>query len=177
MRSRESTSSWRYSVSTRPTGMKRLAQMLIVDAAAARLLLAFHKTGDMQGYYTGFLDELLEDEEPMNGARRITMEQCGLTVEQTELRAVFRFSAQDYPGADEYEYYTSSYGGELSESENVRPQWFGLEQIPYQQMPADDALWYPSFLAGKLQRGSFHFGPGMKELLHYELFEVDDLRN
>ena len=156
-------------------GTKRLAQMLVVDVAAGRILLAFHKQGDMQGCYTGFLDELLEGETPESGAVRITTEQCGLIVELAELRAVFRFTGEDYPGADEYEYYTSSYRGTPREGVQVRPQWFELDQIPYELMPADDALWYPPFLAGKLQRGSFHFGPGMKELLRHQFSEVDEL--
>ena len=155
--------------------MKRLAQMLIVDTATDRILLAFRKTGDMQGYYTGLLDELLEHETPESGVARITTGQSGLAVEQVELRAVFLFTGDDYPGANEYEYYATSHSGRLRESARVRPEWFDLDRIPYERMPADDALWYPGFLAGKLQRGSFHFGPGMRELKRYDLFEVADL--
>tara|TARA_B100001123_G_scaffold143126_1_gene166358 strand:+ start:275 stop:403 length:129 start_codon:yes stop_codon:yes gene_type:complete len=42
-------------------------------------------------------------------------------------------------------------------------------------MPADDALWYPLFLDGRLQRGTFHFDKEMVKVPEYELIEVQKL--
>ena len=149
--------------------------MILVDPDAKRILLGYHKTGEMAGHYTGFLDEMLKDEPPQDAATRITREQCGIIVSQEELRAVLVFTAEGYGSADEYEYYATIFEGEPQETDAIKPAWFDFDKIPYSQMPADDAIWYPPFLDGKLQRGEFHFAPGMKTLLRHELHEVDSL--
>ena len=32
-------------------------------------------------------------------------------------------------------------------SSTMKPQWFNISEIPYESMPADDAVWYPHVLA------------------------------
>ena len=49
------------------------------------------------------------------------------------------------------------YEGELHESEEVRPEWFPVEKIPYSSMWPDDFYWLPLFLKGKKFHGHFHF--------------------
>ena len=39
----------------------------------------------------------------------------------------------------------------------TRLAWFKQDEIPYSQMPADDAIWYPPFLNGQKMRGFFNF--------------------
>jgi 8-oxo-dGTP diphosphatase/2-hydroxy-dATP diphosphatase len=47
--------------------------------------------------------------------------------------------------------------GEITESEEMRPQWFELDKIPFDQMWQDDKHWFPLFLAGKKFRGKILF--------------------
>jgi len=155
--------------------MKRLAQTLVVDTAARRILLAYHTMGDYAGSYTGFLGEVRDDESAAATSMRIAREQSGIDLVGPQLRAIFRFSSADWETVDEYEYYVESYAGSPRESAEVRPEWFGIDDIPFTQMPADDALWYPGFLNGVRQRGSFRFASGENALLHHELYEVEEL--
>ena len=152
-----------------------LAQMIIVDSRLHRILLVCHKTGEMSGYYTGLLGEVYENETPLEGAVRIAQDMCGISVQEAELRAIFEFTLDDSDIENEYEYYTTQFNGQPRETSHIKPEWFEFDKIPYSQMPADDAVWYPPFLNGKLQRGKFHFTRDIKTLLHYEIYEVDAL--
>jgi hypothetical protein len=39
--------------------------------------------------------------------------------------------------------------GEAKESEEMRPYWFAISEIPYAEMWPDDSLWLPELLAGR----------------------------
>ena len=51
------------------------------------------------------------------------------------------------------------------------PEWFAFDQIPFQKMWADDALWYPLFLSGKTFEGEFYF-ENTHDLKRHELRET-----
>ena len=149
--------------------------MIIVDSRLHRILLVRHKIGEMSGYHTGLLGEINEDETPQEAAIRIAHDMCGISVQKAELRAVFEFTFDDSDAETEYEYYTTQFNGRPRETDHIKPEWFEIDEIPYSLMPADDAVWYPPFLDGKLQRGKFHFARDNKTLLHHEVYEVDAL--
>ena len=149
--------------------------MIVVDSQSDRILLACHKTGEMSGYYTGLLGEIIENETPQEAAIRITHDLCGISVQTAELRAVLEFTFDDSDAETEYEYYTTRFSGRPQETAHIKPEWFKIDEIPYSLMPADDAVWYPPFLEGKLQRGKFHFARDINTLLHHEVYEVDAL--
>jgi hypothetical protein len=46
-------------------------------------------------------------------------------------------------------YETWNFSGEAQESEEMRPAWFPEDQIPFDQMWADDQHWLPLLLEGK----------------------------
>ena len=152
-----------------------LAQLLLVDPEQSRILLAYHKNGEFEGVYTALLDNVNEQEEPHDAAVRIALELAGIHAQDLTLRAVLKFSSPAYETVDEYEYHSCNYHGTPREGERVRPEWFAFDQIPYDQMPADDAIWYPPFLEGRLQLGSFHFAADQQTLEHHSLEVVDSL--
>ncbi len=45
--------------------------------------------------------------------------------------------------------------GEPVETEEMRPQWFSIDAIPYTEMWPDDEYWFPLLLAGKRFKGTF----------------------
>ena len=47
--------------------------------------------------------------------------------------------------------------------------------IPYENMWADDKYWLPLLLSGRKFRGNFHFNEDL-EISHYELNEVNEPR-
>ena len=48
--------------------------------------------------------------------------------------------------------------GEAREAEEMRPEWFALDSIPYSQMWDDAAHWLPRVLAGNIVDATFWYG-------------------
>ncbi|MCS5635012.1 MAG: NUDIX domain-containing protein [Myxococcota bacterium] len=151
---------------------RQLAQMIVVDRQRGRILLALHKSGTWEDFYTGLLGEVHEAEEPAAAAVRIAREQAGIVISQCEHLATFRFSSGAWAPANEFEFLAESHTGELRESAVLRPEWFAIDEIPYDKMPADDALWYPAFLALKPMKGHFNFAEDGVTLLSHAIEEV-----
>lgn len=71
-------------------------------------------------------------------------------------------------------YKTDKWTGEPTETEEMKPQWFKISEIPYPEMWPDDILWMPKVFAGVLVRGSFMFGEN-EQITEYYLNEVETL--
>ncbi len=151
-----------------------LVQTIIIDTVNNKVLLGFHKSGPDAGHYTGLLGYPSKGEDLETAAIRLAAEQAGVIIENLKLRTINTFNA-DGLCEEEYDYYCESFTGEPVETETIRPEWFALDAIPYKQMPADDEVWYPPFLQGKLLRGEFNFDPEMQVMLSHTLTEVDTL--
>ena len=54
-------------------------------------------------------------------------------------------------------------------TEEMRPEWFSYDNIPFDTMWPDDRIWFPLFLKGQQFLGEFHFSEVMIESTH-ELF-------
>ena len=155
--------------------VRRLSQTLVLDPASNRVLLGLHKTGPFVGNYTGLIGYVHDSEACEAAARRIALELVDVVLGPLELGAVFRFTTQSTDPADEYEFLCTEFTGRPIETASMTPAWFSLEQIPYNQMPADDGLWYPGFLRGQRLTGSFDFVRGKNELLSHQLEVVSEL--
>ncbi len=59
-----------------------------------------------------------------------------------------------------------SWEGEPTESEEMKPQWFPVSEIPYEKMWQDDILWLPQVLAGEHLKGTFSFDEQDNMLTH-----------
>jgi 8-oxo-dGTP diphosphatase/2-hydroxy-dATP diphosphatase len=63
--------------------------------------------------------------------------------------------------------------GEPLETEEMKPQWFPLNAVPYHQMWPDDKYWYPLLFQNKFFQGYFVF-QGHDNILSHDLREVDE---
>ncbi len=50
-----------------------------------------------------------------------------------------------------------SYTGDPVETEEMKPEWFAFDKIPFDHMWSDDAFWLPLLIEGKSFEGVFHF--------------------
>ena len=151
---------------------RQLVQTLVVRPDERQILLGLHKAGEFAGFYTGLLGACETGEDLEIAARRVALELCELDIRRLELRAVFEFREDGSDDiVDEFEYYCGTFSGRPTETHRMQPEWFDVEAIPYDRMPADDAIWYPPFLAGKRLRGSFVFAKDGTALLSYDLTE------
>lgn len=54
-------------------------------------------------------------------------------------------------------YLVRKWEGDPIETEEMKPQWFRTEEIPYDQMWSPDRYWLPKVLAGEKVKATFLF--------------------
>ena len=63
---------------------------------------------------------------------------------------------------------TRKFSGNMTESEEMRPQWWPENEVPFKQMWLDDEIWYPHMLKSKKFKGYFLF-QGQEKILDHKL--------
>lgn len=132
---------------------------LCIVRQSERILLGMKKRGFGAGKWNGFGGKVGADESIEAAAKREVLEECGLVVE--EMRSVGKLNFTFEGGTDVLEvniFDVTKFSGEPTESEEMKPEWFALDAIPYSEMWADDEFWLPAMLEGKIISGAFHFG-------------------
>ncbi len=111
-----------------------------------------------------------------------TMEECmireaneeiGIIIDKVnlEIAAVlhFYFDANPEWNMDVYIYKINEYSGEIIETDEIKPLWFDLDKIPYENMWEDDTYWLPRLLAGERNMEyNFYFDKENWKIRHHE---------
>ena len=110
-------------------------------------------------------------------ARREIREEAGMEVDMLEKVGIIDFEFKGDPEILEVHLFRStSFSGNPVETEEMKPQWFDVDKIPFENMWPDDQYWFPFFLAGKKFKGKFLF-QGHDIILRQELSEVMEINN
>jgi 8-oxo-dGTP pyrophosphatase MutT (NUDIX family) len=73
-----------------------------------------------------------------------------LTEQELSVRGVFHFHFAQEPHQDmDVHLFTWQYDGDFAETEEMKPQWRDVDQIPYDQMRDDDKYRLPRIIADK----------------------------
>jgi len=135
------------------------------------VLLGMKKRGFGEGFWNGFGGKIKKGETIKEAAIRECKEEAGIIVTQIEPRGTLRFSnEEDDKILHVYVFVVKAYLGTPQETEEMRPQFFPLDKIPYKNMWPDDRYWIPLLLGGKYFFGTFHFSDD-KTIKSYELHE------
>ena len=121
------------------------------------LLLIDKLTGLGKGKVNAPGGKIEQGESPVECAIRETFEEVGLQVHDAREVAHLRFLMSDYPDIECFAFSALSYSGSASSSQEARPFWCPIAEIPYNKMWADDVLWLPKVLEGRFVRGDFRF--------------------
>ncbi|XP_061079952.1 oxidized purine nucleoside triphosphate hydrolase isoform X1 [Conger conger] len=160
--------------SLRPMFTSKLLTLVLV-VQPGRVLLGMKKRGFGIGRWNGFGGKVQPGETIEEAARRELQEESALTVDTLDKIGNIKFEfVGETELMDVHIFRADSFNGEPTESDEMRPQWFDWESIPYDQMWPDDRMWFPLMLQKKKFLGYFKF-QGHDVILNQQLEEVDEI--
>jgi len=137
-----------------------------------KILLAMKKRGFGKGWWNGAGGKPKEGEELIDAVYREMQEELGITPKDPKHHGILHFFFDDEtPDWQVHVFRAEDFSGEPTESEEMRPAWFALEEIPYDKMWSDDPHWLPLLLEGKRFEGKFRFRDNNTMISH----EVSEL--
>ena len=154
--------------------MKKVLTLCIIHQEP-KVLLGMKKIGFGKGRWNGFGGKVEQGESIEEAAKRELMEEVGITVKDIQRLGVLDFSWRDkLQDLEVHVFKANDFLGEPVESNEMIPQWFDRNEIPFDKMWQDDKHWLPLFLAGKKFRGKFIFDD-LDNILNYSLDEIEEI--
>lgn len=132
-----------------------------------RVLLIHKKRGLGAGKINGPGGRIAPGESTRDCAIREAQEELHITPTGLSPRGELWFQFTDGLSIHVTVFTATGFIGEPQETEEAKPLWAKVNEIPYDQMWADDRLWIPLMLAGKKFSGRFLFDGDV--MRHYEL--------
>lgn len=138
--------------------MKKVVTTLCIIHQHPKILLGMKKRGFGAGRWNGFGGKVSADETIEECAKREIKEEAGIEVIDFEKIGIVNFEFKNGARAVEVHFFKSiNFEGCPKESEEMRPKWFHIDEIPFEKMWPDDAHWMPLFLSNKKFKGRFIF--------------------
>lgn len=138
-----------------------------------QILLAMKKRGFGTGKWNGPGGKPDGNETIEETAIRETKEEICVLPKNIQQVAIIDFFFQNNPDWDQQVlvYTTTNWEGEPTESEEMKPQWFNQDNLPFESMWPDDKFWLPKVLSGKNIVAKFVFNE-QGEIIDYNINEV-----
>ncbi len=151
--------------------MKTIDVTLLLVIKNGKILLAQKKRGFGQGKFNGVGGKAEIGETIEETMLRETKEEIGIvpTVFKKQGEILFdEYMKGERSFVNMTIYVASEFEGELIESDEMKPQWFDLDKVPFENMFPDDKLWLPHILNGKFVRGNLVLDENFK-LMSYSI--------
>lgn len=159
--------------------MKRnLDTTLLIIVKDNKILLATKKRGFGVGKFNGVGGKKQENETIYEAMLRETKEEIGVIPINAKNVGIIDFDMWlkgENVNEKMYIYLANDFDGEVVESEEMRPQWFNLEEIPYDNMFLDDIIWLPEVLKDNLVKGTCVFSKDFGTMISQDIKVVDSL--
>jgi 8-oxo-dGTP diphosphatase / 2-hydroxy-dATP diphosphatase len=148
--------------------MNRKILTLLIVHKDSKVLLGMKKRGFGMGKYNGFGGKVNEGESIQEAAKRELLEEAGIKAIDIEELGILDFSWQGKPEdiLEVHIFKAIDFTGQPQETEEMRPQWFNISEIPFENMWADDVYWFPLFLENKKFKGMFVFDDNNAVIAH-----------
>ena len=135
--------------------VKLFTLVIPVSNQNKQVLLGKKRRGFGKGLYNGFGGKVEKGERILDAAARELYEESGLVVGVDHLEEkrcgvlqfVFRNDFEEEQDKkvqvpwQVHIFYINEFSGTITESEEMEPQWFDIENIPYSSMWKDDKFW------------------------------------
>ena len=154
--------------------MKKVMTLCIVHDKS-RVLLGMKKRGFGMGRWNGFGGKVNANETILEAAKRELKEEADINASDLSEMGIIEFEFKGNPEILEVHIFkVNEYTGESKEGEEMKPEWFNIEEIPFDKMWPDDKYWLPMLLDNKKFEGKFVFGE-RGEIVDYRLEEASDV--
>lgn len=154
--------------------MKKI-QTLCIIYKHPKILLGLKKYGLGVGRWNGFGGNVEPSESVESAARREIREEAGIMVKKLEKIGIMECEFEGSPEILEVHIFRgNNFSGKPGESKEMKPQWFHIDEIPFNNMWPDDKHWFPLFLQDKKFRGRFLFDDS-DNILEMGIEEVKEL--
>lgn len=127
------------------------------DLGIQDMCLAMKKRGFGMNKWNGVGGKVESGETIEQAAIRETEEEIAVHIQDIDKVAELTFHFTHNPSWDQvvHVYLAESWNGEPTESEEMRPQWYTVDSIPYDNMWPDDKFWLPKIVQGNKLKASF----------------------
>ncbi len=152
--------------------MKKILTLLIIQKDN-QVLLGMKKRGFGMGKWNGFGGKVEAGETIEEAAKRELFEESGVIANVIEKMGVLDFSwlGKENDILEVNIFKATDFLGQPQEGEEMKPQWFGVNEIPYEKMWSDDQYWLPLLLENKKFSGKFVFDE-KNNIAEHELKEI-----
>src|SRR3989339_946334 len=138
-----------------------------------QVLLGMKKRGFGEGKWNGYGGKVRKNEMPRTALVREIKEESGLSIFEETLEKVglIRFSFDGRQLFECHVFLAKKWQGEPQESEEMKPCWFPISQLPYEKMWAADSQWIPLILFGKKLEAELNFNGDGSEVKNFSCHE------
>lgn len=119
---------------------------IVFPKTEAGFWLGMKKQGFGEGWWNGFGGKLEANETYEQAARRETREEADIEVGELRHIASLHFFFDNVLKVVSKAYVAESFTGEPIETEEMRPQFFDIDELPYETMWQADRIWIPRAL-------------------------------
>ena len=140
-----------------------------------KICLGYKKRGFGEGLWNGYGGKVENGETVLGAAVREIKEESTVIVKERDLKEVAQIDFHFLDGSHlhVHTFFTTTWQGDPVETEEMRPEWFPFDAIPYDLMWKDDVHWMPRALKGELLTGSVHFDETDREITKMSWQSVD----
>ena len=139
----------------------RQCSLVFVFNSKNQILLAMKKRGFGEGKWNGPGGKVEPGETIVESASRELFEETGIEIasDKMEARGVlhFHFADKSLWDKDVSIFVSHGYTGTFTETEEMKPEWFDIDKIPFDTMWEDDIYWLPRVIDGESVEFEFYF--------------------
>ncbi|MEK7067954.1 MAG: 8-oxo-dGTP diphosphatase [Patescibacteria group bacterium] len=156
----------------------KIVLTLCIICRQSQILLGMKKVRWGAGRWNGFGGGVKGRELIEMAARREVLEECGLEINQMQKVGLIGFEFANDPMSflEVHIFLSDDFTGEPQETDEMRPKWFDIKDIPYDEMWTVDKFWLPQILEGKKIRGRVLYSDDKtQKIISKDLREVNEI--
>ena len=157
--------------------LKTLNTTLLIIFKDNKVLLGEKKRGFAKGTLIGIGGKQDPGETNEQAMVRETQEEIGVTpIDYRHIGEIYfdMWYKGEHVNMNLNIYTCDKFVGEIKETDEMKPGWYDIDNVPYDRMLQDDLLWMPMAIAGKKFKGNVVFNQDLVlQSHHFE--ETDEL--